>query len=138
MVDQESVQVIRAAYAALEAGDAVKMLAVCADDVAWIYPGSETLVPVAGEFVGRIGIEEFFELLNEDESFQVITPKEFLQHGERIIVLGHYCSSIKSTGREYETDFVHIFTLRDGKIIKFQDFFDTAAELEAYGMLVFP
>lgn len=137
-MDQGNVQVVKTAYAAFQDGDPARMLEACAEDVRWYYPGSDTLVPLAGEFNGRVGVEEFFELLNEDETIRQFEPKEFIQYDDRVIVLGYYCSRIKSNGREYESDFVHIFTLRDGKIIRFQDFFDTAAELEAYGTLIFP
>jgi ketosteroid isomerase-like protein len=32
----------------------------------------------------------------------------------------------------YETDFVHLVTFRDGKIARFQEFFDTYAASEAF------
>lgn len=138
MTNLGNVAVVQTAYAAFAEANAAKMLDACADDVVWFHPGSDSLVPVAGEFRGRVGVEEFFELLRADETIRQFEPREFLQYDDRVIVLGCYTSRINSTGREYYTDFVHIFTLRDGKIIRFQDFFDTAAELEAYGTLVFP
>lgn len=138
MAGQDNVAIVKAVYSALLEGDPSGVLTACTDDVIWIYPGSDTLVPFAGVFAGHIGIEEFFERLNDDENIRQFEPREFLLTDDRVIVLGHYCSRIKSNHREFETDFVHIFTLRDGKINRFQDFFDTAAELEAYGTLVFP
>ena len=41
-------------------------------------------------------------------------------------------SPAKPTGRTYETDFVHLITFRDGKIRRFQEFFDTYAAAEAF------
>lgn len=136
MKDQDHLQIVHLVYAAFRDGHPDWMLDCCAEEIHWIYPGSDTLGPVAGEFVGRMGIEAFFELFNADESLRQFEPGEFLHYDDRVIVLGHYRSCIKSSRREYDTDFVHIFTFRDAKIIKFQGFFDTA--LEAYGTLVFP
>ena len=48
------------------------------------------------------------------------------------MVLGDYAWRVKSTGREYETDFVHVFTARDGKVARFQEFMDTAVVGWAY------
>lgn len=138
MKDQDHLQIVKTIYVAFQDGDPSELLDGCAEEIRWLYPGADTLGPVAGEFIGHVGVEEFFELFSEDESIRQFEPTEYLHYDDRVIVFGHYCSCIKSTRREYETDFVHIFTFHDGKLIRFQDFFDTAAELEAYGTLVFP
>jgi ketosteroid isomerase-like protein len=36
------------------------------------------------------------------------------------------------TGKVYESDFVHLVTLADGRVTKFQEFFDTYAAGEAF------
>jgi ketosteroid isomerase-like protein len=38
----------------------------------------------------------------------------------------------KPTGKTYDTDFVHLFTFREGKIIRFKEFFDTYIAGEAF------
>ncbi len=43
------------------------------------------------------------------------------------MALGHYAWRVNSTGREWESDFAHVFIVRDGKIARFQEFTDTAA-----------
>ena len=48
------------------------------------------------------------------------------------MALGDYAWRVKSTGREYESDFVHVFTVRDEKVARFQEFMDTAAVSAAY------
>jgi hypothetical protein len=46
-------------------------------------------------------------------------------------VLGYQRGKAKRTGRPYEIDFVHLWSLRDGRLTKFQVFNDTAAVVEA-------
>jgi uncharacterized protein len=47
-------------------------------------------------------------------------------------VIGHTTCRAIPTGRTYETDFVHLVRLRDGKVVRFQEFFDTWAAAEAF------
>jgi len=47
-------------------------------------------------------------------------------------VIGHMRCRARATGREYESDFVHLVTLRDGQSTRFQEFFDTYAAGEAF------
>lgn len=49
-----------------------------------------------------------------------------------VAVIGHMKCLAKPTGRAYESDFVHLVTLRSGKVAKFQEFFDTYVAGEAY------
>jgi ketosteroid isomerase-like protein len=37
----------------------------------------------------------------------------------------------RSTGRVYQVDWVHAFTLRSGKIVEFREYTDTATIVEA-------
>jgi ketosteroid isomerase-like protein len=46
-------------------------------------------------------------------------------------VLGFERNLIKPTGRAFEQEWVHAFTLRDGKIAKVRSFEDTAAYVVA-------
>jgi ketosteroid isomerase-like protein len=46
-------------------------------------------------------------------------------------VLGHYRWRVKSNGRTWESDFAHIFTVKDGKAATFFEITDTAAFAEA-------
>ncbi len=39
---------------------------------------------------------------------------------------------VKATGRSYETEWAHVFTLREGKIVEFREFADSAAVAEAF------
>jgi uncharacterized protein len=41
-------------------------------------------------------------------------------------VFGHYAATIRKTGRKAASDWVHIFTVRNGKVAAFLEFTDTA------------
>ena len=44
----------------------------------------------------------------------------------------HAAAVARASGRRFESDIVHMFTVTDGKVSRLLDFFDTAALVEAY------
>jgi ketosteroid isomerase-like protein len=60
------------------------------------------------------------------------SPREFFGAGDRVCVLGHYAWKIRKTGRTVAGDWVHVFTIRNGKVTRFREFNDTAQFAEAY------
>jgi ketosteroid isomerase-like protein len=47
-------------------------------------------------------------------------------------VLGHERMRVKSTGPVFETDWAHVLTLCEGKVLRFHEYFDTAAMVAAF------
>jgi hypothetical protein len=58
-------------------------------------------------------------------------PEEFLDAGNEVVVLGRYRGRAKGTGRVLDVPFVHVWTLRDGKAVRFRQFLDTAGWVDA-------
>jgi ketosteroid isomerase-like protein len=77
-------------------------------------------------------VGQFFSQVFDTEEPLHFEPREFVAQGEKVVALGDYAWRVKSTGRVYETDFVHVITLREGKIARFQEFADTATVGSAY------
>jgi ketosteroid isomerase-like protein len=48
-----------------------------------------------------------------------------------VVVVGYQRGRAKPTGRLYEIEFVHLWSVRDGKISEFWVYTDTAALVEA-------
>ncbi len=80
----------------------------------------------AGEREGKAKVAEFFELVAEFERFEQFEPREFVAQGDKVVAIGHYRAVTKPTGRRFESDFVMVFTLRGGKVARFQEFTDSA------------
>lgn len=57
----------------------------------------------------------------------------FLAQGDKVVTLGHYLWRVKATEGEWESDFAHLFTVRDGRVTRFQEFTDTGALSHALG-----
>jgi hypothetical protein len=54
--------------------------------------------------------------------------------GETVVVLGRYRGLAKRTGRRLDVPCVHVWTLRDGKAVRFQQFLDTQGWNDALGL----
>ncbi len=54
-----------------------------------------------------------------------VTPEEFLDAGDRVVVLGTYSGIYKATGREVRAQFAHVWGVREGRIRSFQQYTDT-------------
>jgi ketosteroid isomerase-like protein len=131
MSEQANVQVIRHAYAAFARGDIQPILDSVADDVEWETPGP-TEVPYAGLFRGKDGVADFFRILNDAEEVMFFEAEAFFGEGDRVVALGHYSSRIKETNRDAQTNWAHSFVMRGGKVVKFREYYDTAAYAQAY------
>ncbi len=76
--------------------------------------------------------QEFFDTLAKTQDATEFSPREFYPSGDKVFVLGHYAWKLRKTGRTVESDFIHIFTVKGGKVVQFREFTDTAKFAEAY------
>lgn len=49
-----------------------------------------------------------------------------------VVAVGWYKATVKATRRSMASDWVMVFTIRDGRIVRFREFTDTAALVRAY------
>ena len=127
----DAATVTRQAYAAFGARDIPALLALLAPDVAWGQPDNP-LIPSAGTRAGVEGVIEWLRIGNETEEVLALEPRRIVCDDEVAAVIGRTRIRVRRTGREYETDFVHLVTVRNGKVVRFQEFFDTFAAAEAF------
>ena len=100
-------------------------------EVVWEEPANP-FNPAAGTRHGKAGFLEWLKVGRQSEEILDLQSKQFLTDNDTVAVVGYTKCLAKSTGKSYETDFVHLVTLKDGKIIRFQEFFDTYAAAEAF------
>jgi len=128
----QTLEVVQSAYASFLRGDIDAVLAQCSDNVQWFLPGDPGVVPVAGLRNGVASVAGFFSTLAETQEAEQFEPREFVVQGEKVIALGEYRWRVKKTGKAFRSDFAHVFTVRDGKIAGFHEFYDTASARDCY------
>ena len=118
--------VVQEAYAAFGRGDVPGILATLDDHIVWkAVHGAAPHVPTAGERRGKPAVSEFFRILGESFQFERFEPREFIEQGDRVAVLGFYTART-STGKRIESEWVMVFTFRNERIAEFQEFTNTA------------
>ena len=131
MSEKENLETVREAYAAFRRGDLEAFVAFLADDVDWVMPEVPG-IPFTGNCRGRTQVEEFFRALAEAEDVIEFTQDRFVVTGDRVAVTGRYRVRVRATHRTVETRYAHFFTVVDGKIHAFEEYYDTAAVADAH------
>jgi ketosteroid isomerase-like protein len=128
---QENKRVVMEGYQMFQRGDIPRLLERCHDDAAWIDPELEH-VSFSGPHHGKAEIARYFQLLDQDAQALHFAPKDFIAEGDKVVVTGEATWQSRLTGRSYNSPWVHVFTLRDGKIARFENYLDTAAAERAF------
>ena len=131
MNDHTNTDIVQRTYTAVGRGDIPAVLDLLTDDVEWTLQGPSR-IPFAGTRRGRDGVAEFFTLVGEHLEFEVFEPYAFVAHGDTVVALGHERSRSRSTGSTVVQEWAHVYTLRNGKVARFQAYEDTAALAAAF------
>ena len=133
MNETENLNLVQSGYDFFDKGDIEGLLTLFTDDIKWTVPEIENAA-FAGSRRGKSAVGNFFKQLNEGEDITEFVAKEFVAQGDKVVVLGRSKATVRATGKSYDTDWVHVFTLRDGKVAEFHEFFDNAAATRAFQM----
>ena len=128
--EQKNVEILRGVYAQWsrpgEDGGA-EWMELLADDVRWrsLSDGA-----VGMEFSrphdSRAEVERYFEELAQDWEMVRYTTDEFIAQGDRVVMIGSCCWKSRRNGNVVETPKADVIRMKDGKIVEFFEFFDTA------------
>jgi len=135
MNEQENVQVVQKLFAAFGQASIPAALDILAEDVDWQSPVSRSPpseISWTRPRHGRAEVAEFFTELSEKMQIERMETLEFTAQGDRVVVEGKNRGNVRSTGRTYEHDWVMVFTVRGGKIVKHRHYYDTADILVAF------
>ena len=118
--------VVKQVYDAFLRQDVPAILALVADRVDWEFVGSSTL-PYAGRRRDHTSVGDFFAAVAQSDDVHEFEAREFMESGEHVTVLGWERSTARDTGQPFESEWAHIFTVKNGKITRWRGFFNTAA-----------
>jgi ketosteroid isomerase-like protein len=129
-----NVDVVRGMYEAFGRGDIEAVLASFDPQIEWREAESNPYEPSGKPWIGPDAIVEnlFMKLAQEWDAFTV-SPRDFYDAGEAVIVEGRYSGSYKATGKSIDAQFCHVIEVREGKVTSFQQYLDTARMQDAMG-----
>ena len=127
----KNIELVKQLYYAFSMRDINTILELLSDDIEWGEP-ENPYNPAGGTRKGHAGFLEWLNIGKDAEDILVLEPKNFLWNKDSVAVIGYVKCKAKLTGKIYDSDFVHFAIIKDGKISKFQEFFDTYVAGEAF------
>jgi ketosteroid isomerase-like protein len=87
-------------------------------------------LPWGGVYRGRDGVREFLDKLNEhlDSRLEI---EGLIDAGEQVVGVGKTVGKACATGLEFDVPVVHVWTVREGQISRFEAYTDNATLLAA-------
>ena len=76
-------------------------------------------------------IANFFTRVNENLEFSEFSPREMIEQGDTVVVLGTSSGRARTTGKTVTDDWAHVLKYSQGKVVFFQEYVDTAANVFA-------
>ena len=123
-------QVVQTLYEAFGKGDLPTILNHIAYPVDWEFVGPKSL-GYTGPRRTREEVTDFFAQVAALDDIQEFEPREFIAACEHVTVLGWERTTPKPAGRQFTTEWIHVWTVRSGKVTRFKAFFDTAEAVAA-------
>ena len=129
----QNTEMVKQAYAAFGRRDIPALLQLLDEKIEWqAVIGTEGAVPTAGLRRGREGVGQFFKDLADSVEFEAFEPREFIAEGDQVAVVGRYKGKARPTGKMFDSEWVMLFSLRNGKIVRFREFTDSRKLVDAF------
>lgn len=127
-------QLLASLYDAFGRGDVPTVLGAMDPAIQWREAEGNPYMPTGDAWVGPDAVlNNLFVRLAEEWDGFTVHPASFHDAGDVVTVEGRYTGRFKATGVPVDTQFCHVWSLRDGKVTNFQQYTDTGAWQQAMG-----
>jgi ketosteroid isomerase-like protein len=130
-MSEENVEVVRKIHDAMQRGVSPASLGLLHPDIEWINPEG-AFEP--GTRRGLAGFETAIASMVEAFDSWSVEPREFLDAGDRVVVLATFVARGRTSGIQRENEDGYVWTVRDGQAVQFCWFNDPAKALQAAGL----
>ena len=119
-----NVDLVQGLYAAFGAGDVPKVIGSMHPQIEWTETAG---FKYGGVYRSPQAVLEnvFARIQAEFESFSIDVGR-LIDGGNVVVMQGHYVAKGKSTGDSVRAAVAHVFELSDGKIVRFDQYVDSA------------
>jgi ketosteroid isomerase-like protein len=131
-MSQENVETIRSGYESFNRGDYEATFEMLDPAIEW-QPADRS--PFAGTYRGHEAVSRLLKSWLEAFDNLRWEPEDFFDTGgDRIVVFVRQTSRGRQSGAEVAVHVAHLWTMRNGKAVRWQGFPERAAALEAVGL----
>ena len=122
-----NVQHAKDIYAAFGRGDIPTVLAGFHPEIEWREAEGNPYKPDGAAWVGpQAVLEKLFMRLGSEWDGFTVTVRTLHDAGEQVVMEGRYTGLYKASGKRLDAQVCHILRFRDGKLVSFQQYADTA------------
>ncbi len=122
-----NLETLKKGYQDFAKGDVEAVTSVWQDDIKWQECNGFPFIEGDGTFIGAKNIVEgvFAKIPEYYEGFN-IEISDFIDGGDKIVMVGHYTGTWKETGKKFKAQATHTWTFKNGKVSNFFQAVDTA------------
>jgi ketosteroid isomerase-like protein len=119
-----NLEIIKSTYEGKTSEENGKNLAQYAtEDISWTEAKG---FPYAGTYIGLENItKNVFSRLGSEWIDYKFTPEDYVSSDDKVVAYGTYTGTYKITGKLFEARVAHIWKLKEGKIVSFEQFVDS-------------
>ncbi len=131
-MSQANIELIKRVYAAFNQASIPAVLQEFAPTIQWHAADHSPLAdrsPYRGLEAVRDGV--FLRITQNFDRLVVRVDEIFSAAADRVVALGYYDGALKSNRTSFQAQVAHIWTIADGKVVKFQQYVDTYQLAEA-------
>lgn len=124
-----NVDTVRRLYDAFALRDAPTIRRLFHPDIEWVQNEG---FPGGGRHVGADAVlNDVFATFRAEWAEWKAVVTQWLDAGATVIAIGEYRGTHKATGKSTVAAFAHVYDLREGRIVRFRQYTDTAKVAEA-------
>jgi ketosteroid isomerase-like protein len=126
----DNAELVRNAYGSFFEGDIPAVLDALAERVEWDVT---SILPQGGSWRGRVGVQEFFDLLGSHWADLTLEIEQLLSDGDQVVAIGRAAGRLREHGDAAAGYlFAHVFTVADGAVTRFREWADPDEELREH------
>ncbi|MBT4976104.1 MAG: SnoaL-like domain-containing protein [Gemmatimonadetes bacterium] len=132
-MSEANVAVVKSIYDCFDVGDINGLLGLFSEGIIWDHRGiGAPDSPKNKLFRGKNGVKEFFDIIGDNQEILEHDVTDFIASGDKVVAVGFIRARVKKTGNEVASDWVQIWTLRDGLVCAWKVFADFTADAIAF------
>ncbi|WP_447593434.1 nuclear transport factor 2 family protein [Aquipseudomonas campi] len=124
--------VVEKMFAAFADQDVAAAVSTVSEDTVWIHHGTQKLPSM--RFVGRKGVQQFFEINFTTMQMDYFRVKQIVQDGQVVIALGEERFTMAGREGAMAQKWVQVYTVENGLITRMEEF-ATSVDDKDYGVV---
>jgi ketosteroid isomerase-like protein len=131
----KNIQIVKDLFSAFNRKDIPAIMSCLDENIDWQSPTTGTQVKEISWSKprhGRSEVSAFFKEVNDKLGLDDMSYKTLIADGDCVVAEGTMSGCVCETGCYYSTDWAMVFTLRNGKITRFRNYYDSANVAAAF------